>query len=658
MAFKLSFYSAALLFMVFALTLAFAGPWAWRMLNERLEERSLAAVNNTAVQIDQLLARSEAVATTLAAALEAQPALSAAEVDALLRGACARAYAGDPRIIGIMIAFEPYTLHKDEKYSANLAFLKNGEITVRQIGSDRVDYFKRDWYMVPKERDTGIWVDPFPSEGGIGQRLISYSVPFFRAAAAGQRRFAGAVVVDLDIEQLRSLLDEMALDESSDGFGFLTTQFSQFVIHPDRELEDSRSLISLLDKHAGDLAAGQLMMKSADSGTVVLPQLEFFKGGTRIFHATTRRNGWKVCAAVPADWVAEQLWKYFAIGLAVYLAVTLLGIIGISLIVRRMTAPLTTLTKTAKLIGAGNFDTDIPAAGDGEIGELSGAFAAMQHELSNYIKRLSATVAARERIEGELNAARMIQNDILPRLQPPLPDCPAFSIAPALRPARAIGGDMYDIFFLDERRLFLMIGDVSGKGIAAAMFMAVAETLQRDLSSRSGRPDEIMTALNRMLAQHNNALMFITCFMGVLDTENGEFIYCNAGHNPPLCLRHNGECDALAKRHGPPLGVVETVKYGSSSIRIGNLDTLLLYTDGVTEAFSSTGMMYTFDKLRELGKKLAAENKSPAEMLSAILEDVDSFSANCEQSDDITLLILTYTMQPNTPPPPPPAAGE
>ncbi len=649
MAFRLSFYSAALLFMVFALTLAFAGPWAWRKLNERLEERSLAAVNNTAEQIDQLLARSEAVAATLAFALESQSELTDEEVDMLLRGVCYSAYSGDPRIIGIMIAFEPYGLDKKEKYSANLAFVKSGELTVRQIGSDSVDYFEREWYSVPRERGTGMWVDPFPSEGGIGQRLISYSVPFFRRGAAGERSFAGAVVVDLDIEQLRSLLEEMALGDSDEGFGFLTTQFSSFVIHPNRNLEDNYSLLSLLKKDSGDLAVGRSMMGSTAAGTVVLPDLDFFAGGTRLFHATTKRNGWKVCAAVPANWVADQLWKYFAVGLAVYLAATLAGIIGISLIVRRMIAPLTTLTKTAKLIGAGNFNTDIPASGGGgEIGELAGAFAAMQHELRNYIERLSANVAARERIEGELNAARMIQNDILPKLQPPLPECPLFSIAPALRPARAIGGDMYDIFFLDPTHLFLMIGDVSGKGIAAAMFMAVAETLQRDISARCGRPDEIMTSLNRVLSQNNNALMFITCFMGVLDLDTGDFTYCNAGHNPPLLLRHNGECDDLAKRHGPPLGVKETANYGSSIVKIEQLDTILLYTDGVTEAFSSAGTMYTFDKLRTLGKKLAAENRTPTEMLTAIMDDVDSFSANCEQSDDITLLILTYTKQSNS----------
>lgn len=644
MAFRLSVYCSAVLFLVFLLSSVIIVVFGWRILNRQLDERCVAAVNDVALRLNQEFGRAQVLADTLGRAIEAQENLNVNELEYLMRASFETASSGDSCLAGLDISFEPDELVPGEKYNSWLIYRNpaNGEFKFSQVGSDQFQYFYRDWYIVPKQLRRGLWTNPFISEGGIGGRVLSYSSPFSRFVD-GNRLFRGVVMVDIDVEAMRGLVSNMPLSDV--GFGFLLSKFGQIVIHPDSELEGNQTLFSLFYQYNDPegRAAGRLMMADSAPGTVSYPKLPFFKSGTQVFYATTALNGWKVCVAVPANWARNQLLGVLGVVLGMFLAVVVLSVAGITVVARRMSKPLATLAKAANRVGHGDFSVPLPpTAAKDEIGELTAAFSTMQRELGKYVEEIKSSVAARERIEGELSAARAIQNDILPKLLPPLPDCPTFSLAPALRPARAIGGDMYDIFFLDKDHLLFMVGDVSGKGIAAALFMAIASTLQRNIAAMESSPAEIMRKLNQTLAQKNNAMMFLTSFLGVLNISTGEFEYCNAGHNPPLCLRTAGGCEELRVLNGPPLGIDEDAAYTSSRLDLVDGDTLILYTDGVTEAFNTAGEMFTLSRLRETGEELARSGKTPAEMLDSILRSVDEFAAGCEQSDDITLLILRF----------------
>ncbi|MEA4863673.1 MAG: SpoIIE family protein phosphatase [Victivallaceae bacterium] len=644
MAFRLSFYCSAVLFLVFLVSAGVIGFFGWKILNRQLEERCVAAVNDVARRLNQEFGRAQVLADTLGRAIEAQDKLTVPELQYLMRTSFEDAAAGDPYLVGLDVSFEPDQLVPGEKYNSWLIRRdnENDGFKLAQIGGEQLQYFYRDWYIVPKHLGRGLWTNPFYSEGGIGGRVLSYSSPFSRATG-GERSFRGVVMVDIDVEAMRSLFSRMELSDV--GFGFLLSKFGQIVIHPNADLENNQTLFSLFYQYKDEAgrAAGRGMMADPAPGTVSYPKLPFFSGGTQVFYATTDLNGWKVCVAVPSGWVRNQLFGILGIVLGAFLAVAVLSVAGVTMVARRMSRPLETLAKAANRVGRGDFSAPLPATeAKDEIGELTTAFSTMQRELSKYIEEVKSSVAARERIEGELNAARAIQNDILPKLLPPLPDCPTFSLAPALRPARAIGGDMYDIFFLDKDHLLIMVGDVSGKGIAAALFMAIASTLQRNIAASSSQPAEIVRRLNHTLAQNNNAMMFLTSFLGVLNVSTGELEYCNAGHNPPLCLRADGGCEELRILNGPPLGINEDAEYTHNRLKLVDGDTLILYTDGVTEAFNSAGDMFTLARLRETGAELARSGKSPAEMLDSILQTVDDFAAGCEQSDDITLLIMRF----------------
>jgi serine phosphatase RsbU (regulator of sigma subunit) len=246
---------------------------------------------------------------------------------------------------------------------------------------------------------------------------------------------------------------------------------------------------------------------------------------------------------------------------------------------------------------------------------------------------------AERRIEQELATARAIQESALPSLFPPFPDISEFDLYACMDPAREVGGDFYDFYLLDEGVLAFLIADVSGKGIPGALFMMEAKSeLSNYMQSGMDLADVVKT-VNRRLCAGNEAGMFVTAWIATLDYRHGILTYVNAGHNPPL-LRHNGTWSWLKNRSGLFLGTFETATYKSFQLQLESGDELLLYTDGVNEAFSVDGEEYGNDRLEAF---LAAHTTmGPRDIVDALKASVDAWAAGAEQSDDITILSLDY----------------
>ena len=209
----------------------------------------------------------------------------------------------------------------------------------------------------------------------------------------------------------------------------------------------------------------------------------------------------------------------------------------------------------------------------------------------------------KDRMQQELNVGRDIQMSMLPVDFPPYPDRKEFSIHALLKPAREVGGDFYDFFFVSDDEICLVLGDVSGKGVPAALFMAVTKTMIKTQAADDSSPASIVTRVNEELSADNPACMFVTLFVAIVNVRSGELRFTNAGHNPPYILRHDGKLDCLDQRHGPIIGAVEGVAYREDQIEIGEKDTLLLFTDGVTEAMDTSNQLYSEARLEEFLKK-------------------------------------------------------
>jgi serine phosphatase RsbU (regulator of sigma subunit)/ABC-type amino acid transport substrate-binding protein len=253
---------------------------------------------------------------------------------------------------------------------------------------------------------------------------------------------------------------------------------------------------------------------------------------------------------------------------------------------------------------------------------------------------LKQTIAAKERIESELRVAHDIQMELVPTVFPPFPHRSEFEIHAALEPAKAVGGDFYDFFFTDDHHLCFVIGDVSGKGVPAALFMAAAKTLIKSSARALLPPDQVLDVVNGELSAGNESCTFVTCFFGILDVNTGAVDYANAGHNPPLVIHQGGEARLLEEGGGPPIGFDEDITVTRSRLHLGPGDVLCMYTDGVTEALNAKGEQFSEDQLVKIATRHG--NDSLEDMTSAILHEVKSFAAHTEQFDDITLLVLRY----------------
>lgn len=249
----------------------------------------------------------------------------------------------------------------------------------------------------------------------------------------------------------------------------------------------------------------------------------------------------------------------------------------------------------------------------------------------------------RERLDSELTMARNIQLSLVPNVFPPFPEREEFDIYAILQPAKEVGGDIYDFFFLGEQRLCFMIGDVSGKGMPAALFMSGTRTLFKAEADREDDTAEILRRVNNELCRGNDASMFVTLFCGILDLKTSEIVFTNAGHNPPYLYRKEGELEAIVCKHGPAVGIIEGNCYGSGTIRLQPGDTIVMYTDGVTEAMNGENMMFDVQRLENV--ICNHTNHEPQDLLLAVMEAVEQFVDGAEQSDDITMMALTYTQK-------------
>ena len=247
--------------------------------------------------------------------------------------------------------------------------------------------------------------------------------------------------------------------------------------------------------------------------------------------------------------------------------------------------------------------------------------------------------AEKQQIASELRVATQIQTSMLPCIFPAFPERTEFDIYATMNPAKEVGGDFYDFFLVDEDHLAVVIADVSGKGVPAALFMVIAKTLIKDHAQQGIRPEEVFTEVNRLLCEANDEGMFVTAWMGVLELSTGHLAYVNAGHNPPL-LRQGSEYRFLRTRSGFILAGMEEMRYRSASLELVPGDSLYLYTDGVTEATNAAQQLYGDKRLLELLNSHVSS--SPEVLLQAVKDDIDAFVGDAQQVDDITMLGLRY----------------
>jgi len=264
----------------------------------------------------------------------------------------------------------------------------------------------------------------------------------------------------------------------------------------------------------------------------------------------------------------------------------------------------------------------------------------MTGDLKVYIKKLTKATAAKERMEEELKIAHKIQMGVLPKKFPAFPDMDEFDIYATLKSAREVGGDFYDFFFISSTQLCFIIGDVSGKGVPASLFMTAVLTLIRAIARDSKSPHEILERVNNEIARENNSSMFVTIFCGILEVSTGDVLYASGGHNPPLLIAKGKGPEFLTSSSGTVIGAFQNLIFTSEKITLSPGDAIFLYTDGVTEAFNKERDLFSEERLIE---NLSTHYNTPIqELVSKIFQDIKDFAPGVPQSDDITIMALRF----------------
>lgn len=632
--FKLSALILTGTIIVFLASYGYNYYYSYKQLLKNIEKNTGNLTLATVNKIESILTATEKIPFNLAIYLKAHD-LKLTELLTIIEHIVSANY----EIYGSTVAFEPYTFDPVLLYFAPYFYKDrdNHKINFTYLGGESYHYFSSNWYSLAKERNRPLWSEPYFDEGGGNIIMSTYSVPFYKKLP-GEQKFAGIVTADISLEWLVDIISKVSIFKS--GYAFLISRKGVFVTHPDKTLIMQESIFSLTEA-SGDMNLRKIGWEMIGGGTGFVSLKGFSGKKSWMYYAPLSPTGWSMGVIFPEDELLADLINLNREVIMIGFTASLCLFFIVIIINTRIIKPLKILSAKTHDLAEGNLEIDLPIIKSyDEIGELSRSFEQMRVSLKGYITKLAETTKARERIESELKIAHDIQMNFLPKQTGFFSDQVGFEIFFALEPAKEVGGDFYDFFLLNGESLFISIGDVSGKGIPAALFMVAAKTLMKGIAEQGMAPSEVLAKTNNKLSAENEAGMFVTVFCGLLDLKTGEFLFSSAGHPPPIIIRSGQKPTWLEVPKGLVLGVIDNQVYETSKIILTSGDTLLLYTDGVTEAMNSNLVLYSRQRL--LNTMEQCQHVSPESLVNEVIRSTEDFVGCANRSDDITLLSFQF----------------
>ena len=524
--------------------------------------------------------------------------------------------------------------------------VRRDSVTIERlnIGSKQHDYLQANWFVEALQRDSSYWSSPFFEGTDKTTPLVSYMVPIHNR----QQQLVAILGVDLSVDWLKSSIwsllykeknnsVEVKSDNDNDLYFFVIDSTGTFLAHPDEQRIINKKFQELVTNDPKNICTDKILKRKGDTEDV----LEIEGKEMLVNYRPVEDTPWTIGMAINYTYI---VWGFYILAGIVFSFIVInlmVVIITARRAITKASLPIRLLAFSAEDVAKGNFKAALPQLKSrDEIHLLRDSFEKMEQSLAEYTEQLTKTTAEKATIESELNIAHAIQMSMLPKTFPPYPDRNDVDIYGQVTPAKAVGGDLFDFYIRDEK-LFFCIGDVSGKGVPASMFMAVARSLFRNISAHVPEPNIIAKALNESMSESNEMNMFVTMFIGVLDLQTGVLRYCNAGHDAPLLIGQGVgvlPCDANL-----PIGVMDDWDFTVQETTIAPQTTIFLFTDGLNEAENSHHQQFGDEQVLSLAKELLAKGQNqPMQFVQRMTAAVHFFAGAAEQSDDLTMLAIQY----------------
>ena len=629
---KLSLWIVLFAALIFIVTLGFMFSQSLRTVRQEAIDRATKELDNTVLRVNSILQRVE-TATDNTDWLVLRHLDTPDSIFVYSR----RILMNNPDLNGCSIAFEPYYFRDRGRYFSAYSYYENDEIITVQEGGPLYEYFYMDWYQTAKLLDRPVWTEPFfdinPEVHSSTDVIASYCKPLRDRDGA----YIGTIATDISLGWMSETIS--AVKPYPNSYSIMIGEGGTYFVHPDKSklLYQTIFTETLLQPNPALSALGHAMLRGEEG----MRELQIEGVNSYVFYKPLGETGWSVAIVCPQSDVFGGYNRLQRIVFIIVAIGLLLMLLVFSRIVSRELKPLRSLADQTDTIAKGSFDQKLPVENrSDEIGRLSHSFVGMQQSLIRYIEELKETTATNAAIEGELKVASTIQASMLPRIFPPFPERKDIDLYASTIPAKEVGGDLFD-FFLRDEKLFFCVGDVSGKGVPAAMLMAVTHSLFRSASAHESDPSHIVRNINETVCLDNESMMFVTLFLGVLDLPSGRLRYCNAGHDSPYILGTQlTQLDCLPNL---PLGIMDDMKYVTQECTLEAGSTLFLYTDGLTEAMNAAYEQFGEGRIVPLLETCIQQQLPPRQILDTVGEGVHAFVQEADQSDDLTMLALRYT---------------
>ena len=537
----------------------------------------------------------------------------------------------NPDFYTCSIAFEPYYFKEYGRYFSAYAKHVGDSIRTLQGGSEYYQYFFMDWYLMPKLLEKPCWTEPYmdlDAPTNTYEMVTSYC----QAIKNKQGEFIGVINTSLSLNWLSHTIS--AVKPYPNSYSIMIGRGGTYFVHPDTT-KITRQTIFTQTMETPDTAMTALghAMQRGEEG---MKHMNIDGNDCYVFYKPLGKTGCSMAIVCPESDIFggfDRL-RHTVMGI-VFVGLLLMLYIFIKIITREL-SPLHRLAKEAETIASGQFDTKLPDfQRNDEIGMLSHSFGNMQQSLVRYIEELKETTAQKASIESELNVASNIQMSMLPSV---FPDREGLDMFAAMTPAKEVGGDLYG-YLLKDDKLYFCVGDVSGKGVPASLFMAQVTRLFRTLANQMITPADICTQMNEALSgEENLTCMFVTLFIGLVDLNTGHLSFCNAGHNPPVIGGGEHHGDFLQMLPNFPIGVMPGLEFQGEEIDCIKGRPLFIYTDGLNEAENREHGQFGDDHLIDILRNTHFD--TARQVVETLAAKVEEHRDGADPNDDLTMMCL------------------